>query len=855
MAVVLEISPLDPTSGMRKPLRVSAHDDSRVTGLNGQRWWPGVVAPPTLRLDGWDGSFASTATLASASAQIDPVALRRLDQRSPAYRWAGAPLRIWQGTPGAAWGEWREIFTGLVNDYGTDENGRYTFSAQVDGEPFEADLLNRRYAGTGAAEGDDSLKDKPKPALFGRARNVEPVQIDAVNLVYQVHGYGPIRGIAALYERAASLIAAGGKNVGDFADYAALVAAAIPEGSFGTCLARGMFRLGAPPAGLVTADVEGDNASGFVRSTAAVITRMCAIAEVDPARIDAGSLAALETAVPYPINLYVTASTTLLQMVQSLAQACNAQAIIDWNGRLRVIRFGAVPPPAITLDAQGRRRPPVLANQEVKVSPPYWRIEMRGARCWRTHGMDEVAFGAPLVPRGDYSATETYREGNIVQHQGSSWLYINTTPGAGHAPPALPATENTHWSKLSSAPAWDDIPDPNGTKPSNNADKTSENTSKDTEAVGGRPVEQVITHLDVNTQAILEEALRQDDLLQVVQAIAYVEGQPVSVKFLAFRNEILTDTSALASDFNGIFARAANGTSRIINLQTVLVDETKTLAEKLEEVGLSEGDVEAKITEYDRVVSGRFGNVEATRTIAIDINGNIVGTQLVGVADGRGSLNLVNADLRMGTGRVIFNNGSVMRVQGTGFGQNNDFISWFGPTMAIEDCSRANAISYEATNGDAYFGGSLSAGVLRNSVQTSSQDFNASVSTGPLGSNGGTRTVVVSYAWTLMQSVDQPQNEGTGATSATIVLSRNGVDVATLTATGIWRRDPAFSAQEPGNYTSNIGGALTFTDNSGGLGVEYSARLTGRNTGPGPQNGSLQTPTISQRISIVQTEE
>lgn len=40
--------------------------------------------------------------------------------------------------------------------------------------------------------------------------------------------------------------------------------------------------------------------------------------------------------------------------------------------------------------------------------------------------------------------------------------------------------------------AWPDITDPDGTKPSNNADKTSENTSKDTAAVGGKPAGQVL---------------------------------------------------------------------------------------------------------------------------------------------------------------------------------------------------------------------------------------------------------------------------------------------------------------------------------------------------------------------------
>lgn len=44
--------------------------------------------------------------------------------------------------------------------------------------------------------------------------------------------------------------------------------------------------------------------------------------------------------------------------------------------------------------------------------------------------------------------------------------------------------------------AWPDITDPDGTKPKDNADKTSENTSKDTAAVGGRPAPAVLALVD-----------------------------------------------------------------------------------------------------------------------------------------------------------------------------------------------------------------------------------------------------------------------------------------------------------------------------------------------------------------------
>ncbi|WP_235530340.1 hypothetical protein, partial [Sphingomonas sp. Leaf62] len=44
--------------------------------------------------------------------------------------------------------------------------------------------------------------------------------------------------------------------------------------------------------------------------------------------------------------------------------------------------------------------------------------------------------------------------------------------------------------------AWPDITDPDGTKPKDGADKTSENTSKDTSAVGGRPAHAVLALVD-----------------------------------------------------------------------------------------------------------------------------------------------------------------------------------------------------------------------------------------------------------------------------------------------------------------------------------------------------------------------
>lgn len=441
MAVLIAVAPLDPVTSTRPVLRFCDADDERLTALDDETWWPGITAAPSLNREGWNGDFSGVVALAQAGFDIRMTALKKVHATAPALRWAGARVDIWRGEAGQAFDAFDLLFTGFVTSYDLEGEAELRITARVDSAPFERNMLEAVYAGTGDAEGGADLKDKSKPAVFGNAMNVEPVTINEVDNVFQVHGYGAIEGIAAVYERAASF----GASLGDHEDYEALVAADIPEGAWATCLAEGMFRLGAPPAGVVTADVQGDAVGGFHQSTAEVIARLCEICDVDGGRIDSASLAALDTAVPAPINLYLTSPEKLIDLIQRLAQPCNAQAALSWTGQLQITRFGGIGTPAMTLDGQGRALPPVAGVSELNVSPPYHRIEMLAARCWRVHSYDEIATYAPLIERGNYAGTAIYREGNIVLNQGSTWLYINETPGSGNAPPSLPTTENAYW--------------------------------------------------------------------------------------------------------------------------------------------------------------------------------------------------------------------------------------------------------------------------------------------------------------------------------------------------------------------------------------------------------------------------
>lgn len=59
--------------------------------------------------------------------------------------------------------------------------------------------------------------------------------------------------------------------------------------------------------------------------------------------------------------------------------------------------------------------------------------------------------GTPINHRGDYNAGTTYALNDAVRVLGSTWVYINATPGAGNAPPTLPTESNSYWQLMAQA--------------------------------------------------------------------------------------------------------------------------------------------------------------------------------------------------------------------------------------------------------------------------------------------------------------------------------------------------------------------------------------------------------------------
>jgi hypothetical protein len=435
-AVLVQIDGYDPVAAAAVSLRASSVDDERVCHLDGQTWWPAIAQLPALRYEFFEGAFAGGIVTPDSAVSIAAEPWPNFGR----FILADARLRIWTGKAGDAWGGFTLRFDGRVLAQPNLAEGVAEIPFAVDDRWLDAPLL-ATYAGTGGAEGEAGQKGQPKPLALGAPRFVPGIMVDSVNNVLQLSAYGAIDAVETAFERVVRF----GASAGDFASYAALVAATIPAGAWGTCLAAGLLRHGAAPVPPLTYHVKGDKAGpdGWTRLPGATIKRIALLAG-GAGRFDEASMDALDAARPWPISLHVADQTTARMLIQRIAASVNAVAGVDWLGRLFVAPIG-INAASVTLDATGASLPPTAPFEQVAVDAPFWRLAIGSEPSWFVHGLQDVAFTAPLVDRGAYNVAETYREGHIVQDQGWSWLYVNTAPSAGNAPPGLPATSNAWW--------------------------------------------------------------------------------------------------------------------------------------------------------------------------------------------------------------------------------------------------------------------------------------------------------------------------------------------------------------------------------------------------------------------------
>jgi hypothetical protein len=392
MIVLVEIAPLNRATNLRTTLRISSSQIPEALARAGLSWTPAITDETQIVLTerAFNGTFAEAVEVPSAQMSINVGGnLKALDGTpAAALNYHSASATIYAAESATQTWPWPVEFMGRITGVKSKGASR-NLSLSVNELPFKKTVLST-YTGGGLINGDADLKGQPIPWLFGTAQNVEPVLINAVNIIYQFSGYGPIKSVLKLYERGSDE----GASFGDYPSYAALVAAALPSDRWATCNALGLVRRGAPAFGVITGDVEGDFFGGVFRTRPGAILQRIAAHLGITANLNTVSLDAFDThQATRPAgghNDYLASQSDFLSIAQDLCRKNLGQAMLSRKtGKLGVCRptIGAA---LFTMDSQGVFG---VAAQPASESEtlPYARVQLSGVRSWRVHTADEIA--------------------------------------------------------------------------------------------------------------------------------------------------------------------------------------------------------------------------------------------------------------------------------------------------------------------------------------------------------------------------------------------------------------------------------------------------------------------------------
>ncbi|MEE7442666.1 hypothetical protein [Methylobacterium oryzae] len=348
-----------------------------------------------------DSSILSGMDFGAGSISFGSIVIQNGDGELDAlsdYQWSGRSITIKVGVQGLPYSQFKTVFSGAVADIETDDD-EITLTVRDNRIRTDQFINVALYAGTGGLEGGADLLGRPKPVCYGEVYNIEPVLVDAPNLVYQIHN-GSIQDVPLVRDSGVPLTFGG-----DVADITASVPGA---GQYLTQLSGGYIKLGSTPSGRVTADAKGDNAGGYVSTVGGLVKRVAKTLPIRPfssADIDDGAFARIDAAVPGSMGFYLTEQTSATEVIDGLLLPCLAY----WNfTRTGALTGGAVSAPSTPSASLTTDMIEENGLKRERTIPPAWRISVGYAPLGIIQGEDELAGGTSASDRAFLTAGYRY---------------------------------------------------------------------------------------------------------------------------------------------------------------------------------------------------------------------------------------------------------------------------------------------------------------------------------------------------------------------------------------------------------------------------------------------------------------
>lgn len=298
-----------------------------------------------------------------------------------------------------AYAELVAVFAGLAESSFLDET---TFTINLRDATYwiEGPYQQNQYGGTGGYDGTASLAGTLIPRTRGGTvshpiRNVTPVLVDDVNLIYQFSDAAGT--VQVLYEGAAQTYTADG-------DVSDLYSGSVASGHYRTMNAAGRFQLGSVPSHTITCDVTGEFPVAGAITDPATIARYILTEDLSlPSNlIDTASFSDAASAYAYTAGLYFQSSDHVdgATAVSRALQCFGAKLIPDRTGKLRcfVLRaLAGTETPSLTVSVRNAVSIKPVALPATLDPPPYRvRVAWQHNYTVQTSDLNSTAASAQL---------------------------------------------------------------------------------------------------------------------------------------------------------------------------------------------------------------------------------------------------------------------------------------------------------------------------------------------------------------------------------------------------------------------------------------------------------------------------
>ena len=296
--ILVEAQPKVVATGVAVTERLAGAGAGKPFSHGGQHWRAGIMGLPSIVAGlSFDGTTLGGETIPEAMQIRWQPSRRALLAQLAAYHWNDAPITVRLGPDT---GLPAVLTSGTVLSVAVDADA-LLISLADPATDLRKPILTDRYAGTGGLEGPTEWKGKLKRRLWGRLFNIEGEAIDVANRIYcfsdptrALQAFDEVRDKGAAAAPAALTLLAWQGSVA--ATFAALQAAAAPQGGGVLCPSIACIKWWTEPAGALCADLRGEVGAGYVETAASLAQRIAGVVSATP--FTAGTVNAANLARP-----------------------------------------------------------------------------------------------------------------------------------------------------------------------------------------------------------------------------------------------------------------------------------------------------------------------------------------------------------------------------------------------------------------------------------------------------------------------------------------------------------------------------------------------------------------------------